>query len=241
MVHDFIYSRIYNELRQRIDSGELPPGSRMETEMELRQRYGVSRETIRRALAMLESEGYIVRKVSSGTFVSTKKAQYAPSSYHESFTEQMYRQGKKPTSRIQSIEILTETPPVTSQALQLQEGERVYRVTRVRLADDVPMAYEVTYIRYNLCPNLHTMLLDDSSLYRIYEDHYHLEMGNIEIKIEAMTADMHLQKVLNLKGSMAVLKMTALMYLTDGVPLYYVVSYHAGDKYEFTTTMPRHL
>ena len=241
MPHDFIYNRIYNELRQRIESGELIAGARMETEMELRKRYGVSRETIRRALSMLESDGYIVRKVSSGTFVRAQKAQYATSSYHESFTEQMRRQGKKPSSQIRSIEILTEVPAQIGAALRLLENERVYCVKRVRLADGIPMAYEIAYIRQSLCPNLQTLLLDESSLYCIYEDHYHLNMDRIEIKVEAITADSTLQKLLNLKGSMAVLKMTSLMHLDDTTPLYYVVCYHAGDKYEFSTTMPRHL
>lgn len=241
MAHDFIYTRIYSELRQQIESGALVPGTRMETEMELRQRYGVSRETIRRALALLESDGYISRKVSSGTYVRAQKTQYAPSSYHESFTEQMLRQGKKPSSQIHSIEILTEVSPHIAELLQLRENERVYRLKRVRMADNTPMAYEIAYIRQSLCPNLHTLLLDDSSLYQIYEGHYQLNMDSIEIKLEAITADVNLQKLLNLKGAVAVLKMTSLMHLTDATPLYYVVSYHPGDKYEFITTMPRKL
>lgn len=241
MSNNFIYNRIYSELRQRIECGELPPGSRLETEMELRQQYGVSRETIRRALAMLESDGYIVRKVSSGTFVRAQKTQYAPSSYHESFTEQMRRQGKKPSSDIRSIEMLSELPLQISAALELAEGERVYCLKRVRYADGTPMAYEIAYIRQSLCPNLHTMLLDDTSLYCLYEDYYHLNMDSIEMRIEAITADSNLQKLLNLKSSMAVLKMTSVMHLADATPLYYVICYHAGDKYEYTTTMPRHL
>lgn len=239
MANDFLYNRIYSQLRQQIESGQLPAGSRLETEMELRQRYDVSRETVRRALAMLESEGYIVRKVSAGTFVRAKKAQYAPSSYHESFTEQMHRQGKRPSSQIRSIEILNEPSTQIRRALQLEENERVYCVRRVRMADDVPMAYEIAYIRQSLCPNLQTLLLDESSLYCIYEDHYHLNMDSIKLKIEAITADAQLQKILSLKESLAVLKITSLMYLEDGTPLYYVVCYHAGSKYEFTTTMPR--
>ena len=103
------------------------------------------------------------------------------------------------------------------------------------------MAYEISYIRQRLCPNLHTKLLEDTSLYRLYEEEYHLNMDSIEIKIEATMADSTVQKLLDLKNTSAVLKMTSLMHLSDGTPLYYVISYHAGDKYEYTTTMPRHL
>ncbi len=241
MANNFTYSRIYGELRQRIDSGELAPGSRMETEMELRQRYGVSRETVRRALSMLESEGYIKRKVSAGTFVREKKAQYASARYHESFTEQMQRLGKIPSSQIRSIEILTDPPNQVASAMALEDGEKIYRVKRVRLGDGIPMAYEIAYIRQCCCPNLHTMLLEDTSLYKLYEGCYHLKMDQIEVKIEAIMADSIVQKLLDLKNSSAVLKMTSLMHLEDGTALYYVISYHAGDKYEYATTMPRHL
>lgn len=237
----FIYSRIYNDIRQQIDSGKLLPGERLETEMELRARYGVSRETIRRALSLLEADGLIVRKVSSGTFVRDKKTQYAPSSYHESFTEQMRRQGRVPSSRICSIEMVQEVPPKIAAALQLEEGEGIYCLKRIRLADGAPMAYEIAYIRQSLCPRLHTLILDETSLYQVYEEHYHLDMGTIELKMEAISADPPLQKLLSLKGPVAMLKMTALMHLTDSRPLYYVVCYHIGEKYEYTTTMPRHL
>lgn len=239
MAAHYIYLKVYNALRSRIEQGQLAPGERLETEMELRKQFGVSRETIRRALAMLESEGYIIRKVSSGTFVKTLKTEYAPSCFHESFTEQMHKLGRKPSSDIKSIEMLTELPPPISDALGLEPGERVYCIKRVRMGDGIPMAYELAYIRQRLCPNLHTLLLEDTSLYCLYEEHYHLDMDQIALRIEAVTAEAYLQKLLNLKSGVALLKMTSVMHLTDGTPLYYVISYHVGDMYEFTTTMPR--
>ena len=241
MPNNFIYTRIYNDLQGKIKSGELPPGTKLKTEMEMCQYYGVSRESVRRALSMLEADGYILRKVSSGTFVQGRKTQYSPSSFHESFTEQMLRQGKKPSSRICSIEILDDIPPRPQMKLGISQGERVYRIKRIRLADDVPMAYEIAYIREKLCPNLHTQLFEDSSLYQLYENYYHLDMGNIDLKLEAVLADAALQKILSLKHSQAMLKMTSLMHLSDGTPLYYVECFHVGDLYEYTTTMPRSL
>lgn len=239
MAHNYIYTQVYNELRRRIEQGLLAPGARLEIEMELRKQFGVSREMIRRALSLSESDGYIIRKVSAGTFVKVPKIQYTPSIFHESFSEQMRKQGKQPSSDIKSIEILTDLPSQIAGALELNEGERVYCVTRVRLADAVPMAYEIAYVRQSLCPNLYTFLLDDTSLYELYEKEYHLDMGEISLKIEAVTANPSLQKLLGLKNSLALLKMTSRMLLTDSTPLYYVICYHVGDQHEFTTTMSR--
>ena len=239
MAHSYIYMQVYQQLRERIEGGALAPGARMETEMELCGHFGVSRETVRRALSLLESDGLITRKVSAGTFVTAPKTQYAPSRHHESFTEQMRRQGKQPASQIRSIEILTEPSPQVIEALELEPDERLYRVKRVRLADSVPMAYEIAYIRQKLCPNLHTLLLDDTSLYSLYENHYHLRMGQISLKMEAVTATPQLQKILGLKNSLALMKMTSLMRLADSTPLYHVICYHVGDRYEFTTVMSR--
>lgn len=239
MAHSYIYMRVYQQLRERIERGELAPGARMETEMELCSHFGVSRETVRRALSMLESDGLVTRKVAAGTFVTAPKTQYSPSRRHESFTEQMRRQGKHPSSQILSIEILTEPSPPIIELLELEPDERLYRVKRVRLADSVPMAYEISYIRQTLCPNLHTLLLEDTSLYSLYEDYYHLHMGQISLKMEAVTATPQLQKVLGLKNSLALMKMTSLMRLTDSTPLYHVICYHVGDQYEFTTVMSR--
>ena len=109
----------------------------------------------------------------------------------------------------------------------------------MRLASGVPMSYEIDYVRQKFCPNLHTMLLNDTSLYELYEKKYNLKMDRMNLKVEAVTAEPFYQKVLHLKGADALLKMTSLMHLESGEPLYYVISYHVGELYEFTTTMSR--
>ena len=234
MAHNYAYMRIYADLADRIHDGRLEPGAKLPTEA-----YAVSRETIRKALSLLEAQDLITRKVSRGTFVKAPKAEYMQTRIHESFSEQMRRLGKEPSSEIQSIEILSELPGSVGAVLRPEEGERVYRISRVRLASGVPMSYEIDYVRQKFCPNLHTMLLNDTSLYELYEKKYNLKMDRMNLKVEAVTAEPFYQKVLHLKGADALLKMTSLMHLESGEPLYYVISYHVGELYEFTTTMSR--
>ena len=68
------YRRIADSLRSRIAQGELRAGDRLEAERELCQRFSVERETARRALALLQEEGLIVKRAGIGSFVSSAAA-----------------------------------------------------------------------------------------------------------------------------------------------------------------------
>jgi GntR family transcriptional regulator len=71
-VPEHLYRRIAEDLRQRIESGVLTPGSRLPTEGELRDAYRVSRNTIRDALRWLLNRGLIETRHGQGTFVARK-------------------------------------------------------------------------------------------------------------------------------------------------------------------------
>ena len=65
-----LYRQVYLQLRERIVSGALPPGSRLPSSRALVRDLGVSRNTIEGALGRLASEGWIVRRVGSGSIVA---------------------------------------------------------------------------------------------------------------------------------------------------------------------------
>jgi DNA-binding LacI/PurR family transcriptional regulator len=71
------YKRIYLELRKSLTDRVYRPGNKMPSESELVERFGASRPTVRRALAQLESEGLIERRMGSGTIVSPQIRQNA--------------------------------------------------------------------------------------------------------------------------------------------------------------------
>lgn len=235
---NFIYQKVYIDLLNQIVSGELKPGERMQTEKELQEFYGVSRDTMRKALSKLEAEGYIIRRAATGTFIKERKADYQLA-HHEGFSEQMRKIGKTPSSEILSIELLHQYSSELCERLQLAEGARIYRICRIRKADGEPMAYEIACVPVELCPNLHTLIYDSTSLYDVYENHYHLKMDHIALSIEAESAQSSVQKALGLRPGEPVLKINSTMFLADGRPLYFVESHHIGGKYIFSTSIPR--
>jgi GntR family transcriptional regulator len=72
MAQQPLYQQIAEDLRKQIDDGALAPGSQLPTEIELRERYGASRNTIRDAVKRLSSQGLIETKPGQGTFVTTR-------------------------------------------------------------------------------------------------------------------------------------------------------------------------
>ncbi|MGH3222040.1 MAG: GntR family transcriptional regulator [Streptosporangiaceae bacterium] len=67
-----LWQQVCDDLRAEIDSGELAVDTRLPGELELAEQYGVSRDTIRRAIQELASEGRLVVLHGRGTFVTSK-------------------------------------------------------------------------------------------------------------------------------------------------------------------------
>lgn len=72
MVAQPMYQQIAEDLRQQIESGQLPPGSQLPTELELRDYYNASRNTIRDAIKRLISQGLVETRPGQGTFVTRR-------------------------------------------------------------------------------------------------------------------------------------------------------------------------
>ncbi|MCR4955719.1 MAG: GntR family transcriptional regulator [Lachnospiraceae bacterium] len=234
----FRYMAIYQDIKDKIDNGTYEPGMKLCTENEYREEYGVSRDTIRKAFAKLENEEYIVRRAAVGTFVKNKKSDYTLTNL-ESFTEQMKARGLKPSSELISIELSEIKNNHIRSELQMDQGEKCYKITRIRKGDGKPMAYEIAYIPKKLCPNMQKYLDDETSLYHVYEDIYHLRIGNGNIRLEAELPSSAVQEGLKISRESPVLKMNCTAYLEDGTPLYYVNCYYKGESYFFSAILPR--
>lgn len=73
----FLYENVYRDLKNKISSGSLRPGDKLDAEKKMENLYGVSAITVKKALSLLGEEGLIERVRGQGTFVSerTKKAE----------------------------------------------------------------------------------------------------------------------------------------------------------------------
>ncbi len=165
-----VYLQIEEELAERIESGELHPGSRLPTERSLAESLGVSRMTVRAALARLEQRGLIRRLQGSGTFVAEPKLRQ-DTSHLRSFFEASLGQGLVPASKvIERAEILATRH--LAQELELRVGEAVYKVVRVRSVAGSPVVLETSFFPARIVPGLLELDLEGSSIYRLMDQHY---------------------------------------------------------------------
>jgi GntR family transcriptional regulator len=147
------YREIERYLRTLVEGAS--PGDPLPSEAELCERFSVSRMTVRQALAELTNDGLVERRRGQGTFVAHRPVHRRPGVFL-SFTEEMNRRGVRATSRLLAAGM---DEPRRSEALDLglAPDSEVVRISRVRLADGVPVALEDAA----LVPELREVLEED--------------------------------------------------------------------------------
>lgn len=163
-----LYRQLAERLEEDIKSGKYPSGSRIPTEFELAESCGVSRVTVRKALAELSGRGLITRRSGKGSFVAEKKLQRGISSGVIGFSDICRMTGVTPGAK--TLKIALEDPtPAQAELLGLSEGEKVVVLERLRLADGKPVVLET-----DVYPESFSFLfgedLSDRSLYEVLRE-----------------------------------------------------------------------
>ena len=208
-------------------SGELEAGSPIPSERELMTTYDVSRATVRRAIEGLISTGLLERVHGKGTFVARPRLE---SQLHlASFSKDMRRRGMTPATRLLGLDA-ERASAETARSLGLRRGALVWRLSRVRLADGVPIAREDGWYPRALLPDLDRQDLG-GSLYQLLADHYDLRIDSAEQTLWGEAADAPTSRVLQ-----APLHTPLLVFLrvssAAGRPVEHVFSRYRGDRYQ---------
>jgi GntR family transcriptional regulator len=231
-----IYYQIEEGLKELIAREELKPGDVVPSERELAERYNVSRMTVRQAINNLVNDGYLVRKRGKGTFVANSKIEQGLQGL-TSFSEDMRARGMNPSSKLLEFNLI-QAPATIAAKLAIDEGESIYEIKRVRLADDIPMAYEMLYISQHLVPGL-TKEVVSSSIYDYIENTLNISITKGEQSLEASVARKNEAAILQIKEGAPVLLIERTSYMDNQKPLEFVQSVYRGDRYKFKIKMER--
>jgi GntR family transcriptional regulator len=228
------YLQISSEIIRRIRSGELAPGMKVPSENEIIHAYGVSNTTARKALQQIELQGYARRYKGRGTFVEELDVVRSATKIL-SFTQNMRQEGLTPSTRLLHAGTVHSECTVHIQDRPYVLHPPVYKIHRLRFADDVPVLLEVRYVSSMLCPGIVEENLE-GSLYEIYEDRYGLHLTEIKQKLKSIILDSSSMEFFNLSELTPGLLIEGVTFCGRQTPLELERSIYRGDKYQFTVT-----
>ena len=168
-----LYRQIADDLRSKIESGELAEGSQLATEVELRELYNASRNTVRDAIKWLTTLGLVETRPGQGTFVAEKISPFVTTLtgdpktglgggehgvYVAEYAAEVAASGRTPTSSAPRVEI-QQAKPAVARALRLDKGAQVVSRHQQRFLDGTPWSLQTTFYPMSLVEQGATRLI----------------------------------------------------------------------------------
>ena len=222
-----------DEVRRRllgmIERGTLQPGQKLESERDLAMSTGVSRSTLRQALAALEESGAIRRVPGrgGGTFIAAAKVERDLSRI-VGVPMLLRDQGFTAGSRVVRVGVATAGIDA-AQALGLTPSDFVIDLVRIRLADGVPISLEHGMFPAELVPGLPERELG-GSLYELLDQEYGLRPDEATEHIEVVSASMDEAAILSIDPGAPLMSITRTTRDARGVAFEYSHDLFRADR-----------
>ncbi|WP_161972278.1 GntR family transcriptional regulator [Corynebacterium neomassiliense] len=240
----------------RIERGEVELGGRLPPERQLARELDCSRQTVRRALEVLEKSGEVRRRSGrrGGTFALKPNPNWPMYSWSRlaegsdrrvarplgvdvSVPEFLSRQHFTVSTRIVYAGFES-ADPVVSGALNISPGSPVIAVKRVRSADQVPLSWERLSVPPSRFPNLLNYPLN-GSLTEIFNEVYGIEAAKITEKIMIRIAESHHGEYLDVSAGQPLLSITRTSFDSSSNPFEFSYDLFRADRTELVISSSR--
>jgi DNA-binding GntR family transcriptional regulator len=227
-----LYFQVAEQLQRAITDGVLVPGDRIANEIALADELGLSRPTMRQAIQTLVDKGLLVRKRGVGTQVV--QSQIRRSVELTSLNDDLVRAGQNPVTRVLSLERVDADEP-TARELQLALGAPVWRLERLRLVGDQPLALMANTLPVDVV-DLRAVDLSETGLYE------HLRRAGIHIRVAhqrigATRADARTAKLLTGRKGDPLLTMNRTAFDDNGRAVEFGAHAYRPELYTFEMTL----
>ena len=224
------YMQLFEIIKNDILSGRYNSGDKLPSENELKEKYSVSSTTVRKAIDILKNYGLITREQGVGTFVSNRPVERSLKKIL-SFTKNMKQVGLEPSTKVLEKKVIKAYGDYANK-LDVNEGENIFRLKRLRFGSGIPMMLETRYINLKYCPEIYKKNLE-GSLYEIYERDYEISLlgAKQHLKIVFLTAEE--AGLLHCGKETPAFLVTGVTYSDKKWPMEYEESLYRGDEYEF--------
>jgi GntR family transcriptional regulator len=231
---DPLYLRIYNEIAGQIAAGALSHEGRLPPERVISEQMGVSRATVRRALAALEAEGLIEAVQGRGTFVTAPRLVEPPNALM-SFTELARQRGNTAGAVVLDAKVRPATLDEANQ-FRIAPGSELFELARLRTIDLLPVAVDTGLVPLSVGPELPDHDWSSTSLYDVLA-----ASGNRPIRadyaIEARAATKEQARLLQASPGIPVLTARVGAYARSGQMVQTGEISYRGDRYRFHATL----
>jgi GntR family transcriptional regulator len=229
--------QIAEDLRRRIVAGEFPPGSRLPSESDLCDRYGVSRVTVRTAAKALESQGLVDIRHGSGMFVVDFGGRIRSGLQElRSITQTIEELGLNATVRRVSL-TRRRADDVERARLDLADDEEVVAVQREIKADDQVVAVSIDSIPARLVPASEDASLGHGSVFAVL-DRIGLDPTRALAEIHAVRGS-ELPITPNSVEEQLLLLLDQVHYDRSGQPVAYSKTYFVEGRFQFVILRTR--
>lgn len=227
------YEEVAASIRESI-AQSMAPHDALASERELMVIHGVSRMTVRKAIATLVDEGRVYNVHGSGTYVGSADI-FSKTPKLTSFTEDMISRGAVPSSRVLELARI-DAPDGVAAALGLSPAAQTTHIRRLRLADDVPIAIEDVYVPVSVL-EIESLNLG-ASLYEQLRNAGH-DVYRAEQEIKAITLSPQESQLLEVAPGEAALSVTRVSSSRRGQLIEFARTTYRADRYTFQLAVTR--
>ncbi|AUN03521.1 trehalose operon repressor [Clostridium botulinum] len=225
------YLIIYNEISNKIENNKIQSGEKLSSENEMMKEYNVSRDTIRKALNLLESNGYIQKVKGKGSFVLDINKFDFPVSGLTSFKELSTKMGIKSNTLVKELNIMKPDNFLMKQ-LNLSKNDDVWKVIRVREIDNKKIILDKDFFNKKYVPLL-TKDICENSIYEYLENELGLKISFAKKEITVQQATQEDKSYLDFENYNMIVVVKNYIYLDDMSLFQYTESRHRPDRFKF--------
>jgi len=228
--------RVYLLLRDEILRGARAAGTTLPGELRLAELHGVSRVTIRRALAALAADGLIERRPGAGTtVVGNALPETGIAADFATLMPQLVQMGRSTTARLLAYAYV-DPPPAVAEALRTRD--RVQWAVRVRLMGDQPFSHLTTHVPEAIAQDFSEADLATTPLFRLLE-RSGVVVDHADQSISATLATPEVAEALDIAAGSALIALTRVVYDVAGRGVEHLSALYRPDRFRLAMTLDR--
>jgi DNA-binding GntR family transcriptional regulator len=228
-----LYFQVARHLEAAIESGDLAVGDRLENEVALAERWGLSRPTMRQAIRHLVDKGLLVRQRGVGTEVVRRRVQRQVQL--TSLYEDLQASGQEPTTEVLAHGRVAADETV-AEHLGLASGTEVVHLERLRSARGVPLAILRNWLPVPVAGTISVDELEQKGLYACLRARG-ATVHSAQQRISARAASAEEARLLRLRRGAPLLTMERTAWDERARPVEWGAHVYDARAYSFTATL----